>query len=222
MTHPIVFTRNPDAVLYDADLGDAAWEAKTNINALSTQASFDTPVEGETANGLRISLGRGTFFAEAANDVLVVVAVDTTLAAATAAYVAATRTLTITHSSGNQAFAAVKTAVDAITGISSSYYGNAAGTDIASETGGQFDGGRTNWGYVRVTVVSDMLIKMATSTPANADDDTARLAIEEQVWEGIIPPGERFYCKRRVATDVIGCVEMWRMSQGELFTFRGA
>ena len=118
MTHPIVFTRNPDAVLYDADLGDAAWEAKTNINALSTQASFDTPVEGETANGLRISLGRGTFFAEAANDVLVVVAVDTTLAAATAAYVAATRTLTITHSSGNQAFAAVKTAVDAITGIS--------------------------------------------------------------------------------------------------------
>ena len=29
MTHPVVFTRNPDAVLYDADLGDAAWEAKT-------------------------------------------------------------------------------------------------------------------------------------------------------------------------------------------------
>ena len=29
MTHPIVYVRNPDVVLYDADLGDAAWEAKT-------------------------------------------------------------------------------------------------------------------------------------------------------------------------------------------------
>ena len=222
MTHPIVFTRNPDAVLYDADLGDAAWEAKTGINALSTQATFDLPVNGETANGLRISLSRGTFQAEAANDVRVVVAVDITLTAATAAYVAATRTLTITYSAASQAFTAVKTAVDAISGITSAYYGNATGADIGSVTSGQFAGGRTNWCYVRVTVVTDLLIKMATSTPANADDDTARVAIEEQVWEGLIPPGERFYCKRRVATDVIGCVEMWRMSQGEFLTFRGA
>ena len=222
MTHPIVFTRNPDAVLYDADLGDAAWEAKTGINALSTQATFDLPVNGETANGLRISLSRGTFQAEAANDVRIVVAVDITLTASTAAYVAATRTLTITYSAASQAFTAVKTAVDAISGITSAYYGNATGADIGSVTSGQFAGGRTNWCYVRVTVVTDLLIKMATSTPANADDDTARVAIEEQVWEGLIPPGERFYCKRRVATDVIGCVEMWRMSQGEFLTFRGA
>ena len=67
----------------------------------------------------------------------VLVAVDTSLAAAEAAYVEATRTLTITYSSGTQAFAAVKTAVDAITGISSSYYGNATGADTASETSGQ-------------------------------------------------------------------------------------
>ena len=87
--HPIVYARNPDEVLYDADLGDSAWEAKTGINVLSTQATFDIPVEGETANGLRISLARGTFFAETANDVLVVTAVDSTLAAATAAYVEA-------------------------------------------------------------------------------------------------------------------------------------
>ena len=140
----------------------------------------------------------------------------------TAAYVAATRTLTITYSAASQAFTAVKTAVDAISGITSAYYGNATGADIGSVTSGQFAGGRTNWCYVRVTVVTDLLIKMATSTPANADDDTARVAIEEQVWEGLIPPGERFYCKRRVATDVIGCVEMWRMSQGEFLTFRGA
>ena len=119
MTHPIVYARNPDEVLYDADLGDTAWEAKAGINVLSTQATFDIPVEGETANGLRISLGRGTFTVEHANEVQVVTAVDTTLAAATAAYVEATLTLTITHSSGIQAFAAVKTAVDAITGIAS-------------------------------------------------------------------------------------------------------
>ena len=222
MTHPIVFTRNPDAVLYDADLGDAAWEAKTGINALSTQATFDLPVNGEIANGLRISLSRGTFQAEAANGVRIVVAVDITLSAAAAAYVEATRTLTITYSAAAQAFTAVKTAVDAIAGINSAYYGNATGADIGSIMNGAFAGGRTNWCYVRVTVVSDMLIKMATSTPANADDDTARVAIEEQVWEGIIMPSERFYCKRRVAVDVIGCVEMWRMSQGEFLTFRGA
>ena len=136
MTHPIVFTRNPDAVLYDADLGDAAWEAKTGINALSTQATFDLPVSGETANGLRISLSRGTFQAEAANDVRVVVAVDITLSAAAAAYVAATRTLTITYSAASQAFTAVKTAVDAISGITSAYYGNATGADIGSVTSG--------------------------------------------------------------------------------------
>ena len=72
-----------------------------------------------------------------------------------------------------------------------------------------------------MTVVSDMLIKMATSTPANADDDTSRLAIEEQVWEAIIPPGERLYTKRRVATDVIGCIEMWRMTEGEQRKYSG-
>ena len=136
--------------------------------------------------------------AEAANDVRIVVAVDITLTASTAAYVEATRTLTITYSAASQAFTAVKTAVDAISGITSAYYGNAAGADIGSVMSGAFAGGRTNWCYVRVTVVTDLLIKMATSTPANADDDTARVAIEEQVWEGIIPPGERFYCKRRV------------------------
>lgn len=221
MTHPIVYVRNPDVVLYDADLGDAAWEAKPNINALSTQATFDLPVDGETANGLRIQLGRGTFFAEQANNVQVLVAVDTSLAAAEAAYVEATRTLTITYSSGTQAFAAVKTAVDAITGFSSSYYGNAAGTDTASETSGRFAGGLTHWSYVRVTVVSDMLIKMATATPANADDDTSRLAIEEQVWESIILPGERLYTKRRIATDVIGCIEMWRMDEGQFRKYSG-
>ena len=221
MTHPIVYARNPDEVLYDADLGDTAWEAKAGINVLSDQATFDIPVEGETANGLRISLGRGTFTVEHANEVQVVTAVDTTLAAATAAYVEATLTLTITHSSGIQAFAAVKTAVDAITGINSSYYGNATGADIASETSGMFAGARTFWGYVRVTVVSDMLIKIATTTPANADDDTSRLAIEEQVWDAVIPPDHRFYCKRRVATDVIGCVEMWRMTVGEYRKYAG-
>ena len=152
---------------------------------------------------------------------LVVVAVDTGLAAATADYDAATSTLTLTYSSGTQAFAAVKTAVDAITGISSSYYGNATGADIASETSGQFSGGLTFWCYVRVTVVSDMLIKMATTTPANADDDTSRVAIEEQVWDAIIPPNDRFYCKRRVATDVIGCIEMWRMTLGEYRNYAG-
>ena len=215
MTHPIVYARSPDEVLYDADLGDAAWEAKAGINVLSTQATFDLPVEGETANGLRISLGRGTFPVEHANLARVVVAVDTGLAVATAAYTAATRTLLITYSSATQAFAAVKTAVDAITGINSSYYGNATGADEASETSGMFAGARTFWGYVRVTVVSDMLIKIATTTPANADDDTSRVAIEEQVWDAVIPPDHRFYCKRRIATDVIGCVEMWRMSVGE-------
>ena len=50
---------------------------KPTFNALSTQATFDLPVDGETANGLRIQLGRGTFFAELANGVQVVVAVDT-------------------------------------------------------------------------------------------------------------------------------------------------
>ena len=221
MTHPIVYARNPDEVLYDADLGDTAWEAKAGINVLSTQATFDIPVEGETANGLRISLGRGVFFAEPANDVQLVVAVDSTLTAATAAYDEATRTLTITHSSGNQAFAAVKTAVDAITGINSVYYGNASGTDISSEASGQFAGGVTFWGYVRVTVVTDLLIKIATATPLNADDDTSRVAIEEQVWDAVIPPNHRFYCKRRVATDVIGCVEMWRMTVGEYKKYSG-
>ena len=134
--HPVVYARSPDEVLYDADLGDSAWEAKAGMNVLSTQATFDIPVEGETANGLRISLARGTFGAEQANDVRVVVAVDTGLAAATAAYVEATKTLTITYSSAAQAFATVKTAVDANTGISSAYYGNATGADEASETSG--------------------------------------------------------------------------------------
>ena len=66
-----------------------------------------------------------------------------------------------------------------------------------------------------------MLIKIATTTPANADDDTSRLAIEEQVWDAVIPPDHRFYCKRRVATDVIGCVEMWRMTVGEYKKYAG-
>ena len=72
-----------------------------------------------------------------------------------------------------------------------------------------------------MTVVSDMLIKMATATPANADDDTSRLAIEEQVWESIILPGERLYTKRRIATDVIGCIEMWRMDEGQFRKYSG-
>ena len=219
MTHPIVYARNPDVVLYDADLGDSAWEAKTGINALPTQATFDIPVEGETANGLRITIGATLLSAEEGNEAPVLVAVDTTLAAAEAAY--ADGVLTITYSAAAQAFAAVKTAVDAIAGISSAYYGNATNADIASVTSGIFEGGRTNWAYVRVTVVSDMLIKIATATPVNADDDTSRLAIEEQVWDAVIPPGERFYTKRRIATDVIGCAEMWRMTVGEQRKYSG-
>ena len=70
-----------------------------------------------------------------------------------------------------------------------------------------------------MTVVTDLLIKIATATPLNADDDTSRLAIEEQVWGAVVPPNHRFYCKRRVATDVIGCVEMWRMTAGEHYKY---
>ena len=207
-----LYQRAPDVVLYQTDLGDSAWEAKSGIVARGVQATFDIPVEGETANGLRITLARSLLEGDRGNVVTVVSLVDSTLSAATAVYVAATMTLTITHSSGNQAFTAVKTAVDANTGISSSYYGNAAGADIASEASGLFSGGIPDRpAYVRVTVGADMLIKFATSVPANTADSTSRIAMSNKVYEAIIPAGERFYSKRRVATDVIGGIEMWHL-----------
>ena len=65
MTHPIVYARNPDEVLYDADLGRyRMWKRSGRDQCSSPLQERDlrhSGIASETANGLRISLGRGVF-----------------------------------------------------------------------------------------------------------------------------------------------------------------
>ena len=129
--HPIVYARNPDEVLYDADLGDAAWEAKTGINALSDPGHLRPSGRGrDQRTGFAFQLGRGTFPVRAGEQMCSSWSPSIPTSRRRRRNTSKPReTLTITYSSNTQAFTAVKTAVDAITGISSSYYGNATAAD---------------------------------------------------------------------------------------------
>ena len=221
MYHPIQFAKPPDQTLYAADLFDGSWEQK-NIHAYGMQGHFDVFADGEDDQGLRITIERGTHRIADETNGFEVTFVD---GAADANLTSAMRTLVLTGEDGTTLLSALKTAVDAISGLDSDYFGGETGTNaVAMPPGvaGVVSGGTPDeHAWVVVTNAHNTtdagLMQIGTSTPTNTNQATAVPTRSNGVGR-LMLPGERLYTIRGGTNDQRGSVEMWRMSKSEFDT----
>ena len=209
--HPVIQARAADAVLYEDGLFDTDWELKP-IDARGAQATFDILATGQTDQGLRITLGRGTGrIAEDSNGYLV----EFASGAVDAALDDSARTITLTIQASTT-LAGLKTELDAVTGLTSAYFGGETGTNDPTATAGRTVGGtRDLVGWLRIFVPSanEGLLKFGTAVPTT--EPGSRL-VSRVGWEGVLPRSQRIYTKRGGSNDVPASIEIWRLSEGEL------
>ena len=206
MTHPIVYRRAPDKVLYETDLFDDGWEAK-NINAFGAQATAELFTDGHDDRGIRITVGRGenrngsqgnAWRIEFASGGLAAAAVD------------AMRVLTLTYPAG-AIMQGIKLAIDGISGWpASAYFGGETGSGAVASMASDFAGGtpdREAWFEIMSsTVATTALFGIGTVAPVNA---AAELLPRFNPVGRLLNPGQRIWTNRNGTTDIPGSIALW-------------
>lgn len=128
--------------------------------------------------------------------------------------------VTLTDTAGSEGVAIVlaaattmaqlKTAVDAVAGLNSAYFGGETGTgatdeqDVADSAGGTPD----RWSIVEISPSGGGFVFIGESAPAN--DDSAILLWSTRVDFFAVPPGHEVWLKREGSTDRRGSIRIWR------------
>ena len=201
------FVAKPDVVAQGTIFG-SAYAAPAGIDAFGRQATFDIRNRNDNTMGLRVTIARSLAGAAAENSNGF--AIDITHANGDALDITFTPVdRTITGNVRNAtALSAVKSLIDAETGLSSEYYGGETGTGRPAAThvlsaGGQYD--RPFLLEIRANGNGYVYIGSAAPTV-----DTASEFVRNSCpLNRVVPPGERPYLKRMGGTNVAASASLW-------------
>ena len=112
----------PDLVLYGASIFGTSYSNPTGFNNYGNQATFDILSDGETDQGLRVTIARAQLSAINSNGVSISVTVGNSRSATLSA---ANKTVTIVLTASTT-LGQIKSTIDAATGLSSVYFGGGA------------------------------------------------------------------------------------------------
>ena len=205
MSHPVVYTRAPDKILYEADLFDQSWEAKA-INAFGDQPTFDLLADGHDDRGLRITLLRGDGRNGANGNGYTVDTTEGSLASGSIDDAA--RVVEIGIPLGS-ILSAVKLEVDGANYLSGVYFGGENGSSTSGRNEGAFAGGTPDlpaWYEVHPEATTAAYIATGTSAPTDA---TAELASRFLPHGRFLPAGHRIWTHRSGSNDLRGSIALW-------------
>ena len=198
------FTKPPDYKRGTLS-SSTTWAAISSARAYGRQARFDILSDGETDQGLRVSLLRAAAAAEVSNGY----AVTLTLGSARSVTVTnTTKTIAIVVTASTT-MAQLKTAIDANSNLGSAYFGGGGGTDAtdAQEVADSAGGIEDQWAFVRIRCQGDLWIAMRTAVPTNLNN--ASMCKAEYPNDFMLPPGDQVYLRSRTGT-VLSSIELWR------------
>lgn len=116
------------------------------------QATFDFPAGNNSARGLRITLARTLTAGDQGNGT-VFVSREGAANAVTLDDKSTPKDVTIEYAS-NATMGQLKTLIDAVTGLSSTYYNSGVAGDTPSETTGEFEGGTPDYDLIPLVIAS--------------------------------------------------------------------
>ena len=209
--NPVVYSRPPDNVVYAAVLFGTAWTLR-DTGAIGPQSFYDILTQGDSTRGLRIVTERATFAPDQFNGVRVIVRDESP---SEATLDTAARTLTIDVASLTTGLNTVKAQVDAITGLTSAYFGGETGSGRPTRGDGTFSGGDPDrWAWISVHTADNNpgLLRFGTAVPT---DDVGSRVVGRSGWFGLVPPGQNVYARRGSSNDVRGSIEVWHMPIAE-------
>ena len=198
---------------YASDLFPASATGFTNnaiANAYGIQADFHLLTQGETDEGLRIITERATYPTDQLNGLRVIVRTESPTAATLDV---SAGTLTIDVASSTTGLNTVKARVDAVTGLTSAYFGTETGSGRPTRGEGAFDGGVRDEAVV-MRILPDGTVLMFVG--AAAPTDTSECAM---IRPGLfaphytIPAGQLVWLRAVGASNVDGSIEVWRLNE---------
>ena len=207
-----------DAMVSGTTTAGNVWSTNTAIRAFGTQATADFYTSGSTANGVTVTVARSSLAGAASNGVTITVTTKTS-GTLTATYNATNKTIAVARRT-NSTMAQLRTALNAITGLSAAYLGSESGTgtfggNAESETTG---GTRDESAWVRIACAiagtgsrEGLWVDTGTSAPANTN--SARLIPAGSFSFYPLPAGQDIYWRRTGSANMNYSLELFRNVQ---------
>ena len=198
---------------YTSNLFPASATGFTNhaiANAYGVQSSAHILTRGQSARGLLITSERATYPTDEIEGFAVIVEDG---ASTTATLDEAGKTLTVTLQSDTTGLNTVKSRIDAITGLTSAYFGTETGSGRPTKGETKFAGGTPDEDVViRLIPDGSALMFVGDAAPANSDEAAfVRPGLFTPLYR--IPAGMRVWLRAVGTGNVDGGIEVWRLGE---------